>query len=163
MLQAQTLVDAQLYPDQDAVIQDALYSLLDQRPQLRVELAVYRYQIEGISLATDARRDSLYCEHSENEMAVRMIRDERHKLIWYPVGNRVMLFDMAADPLELDDRGDDPSLSDVRQRLTVRLIENLWGDDHKWVDDGRLVGEPDIEYQPHPDRRFSGQRGWRYM
>ena len=145
-------------------VDDRLVELRDVMPTL-LDLAGVDIpdSVEGISLATDARRDSLYCEHSENEMAVRMIRDERHKLIWYPVGNRVMLFDMAADPLELDDRGDDPSLSDVRQRLTARLIENLWGDDHKWVDDGRLVGEPDIEYQPHPDRRFSGQRGWRYL
>jgi predicted HTH domain antitoxin len=54
MLHAQTLVDARLYPDQEAVIQDALRSLLQEKPQLRIEIAVYRYQTEDISLAKAA-------------------------------------------------------------------------------------------------------------
>ena len=54
MLQPQTLVNARLYPNQDAVIQDALRSLLHEKPQLRVELAVHRYQTEEISLAKAA-------------------------------------------------------------------------------------------------------------
>ena len=74
MLQAQTLVDAQLYPDQDAVIQDALYSLLDQRPQLRVELAVYRYQIEGISLAKAAHLAGLSFDRMKALLVQRGIR-----------------------------------------------------------------------------------------
>jgi hypothetical protein len=43
MLQPQTPVNARLYPNLDAVIQDALRSLLHEKPQLRVELALYRY------------------------------------------------------------------------------------------------------------------------
>jgi predicted HTH domain antitoxin len=54
MLQPQTLVNARLYPNQDAVIQDALRSLLHEKPQLRVELAVHSYQTEEISLAKAA-------------------------------------------------------------------------------------------------------------
>ena len=54
MLQPQTLVNARLYPNRDAVIQDALRSLLHEKPQLRVELAVHRYQTEDISLAKAA-------------------------------------------------------------------------------------------------------------
>ena len=54
MLQPQTLVDARLHPNPDAVIQDALRSLLREKPQLRVELALYRYQTEDISLAKGA-------------------------------------------------------------------------------------------------------------
>ncbi len=54
MLQPQTLVNARLYPNSDAVIQDALRSLLQEKPQLRVELALYRYQSEDISLAKAA-------------------------------------------------------------------------------------------------------------
>ena len=145
-------------------VDDRLVELRDVMPTL-LDLAGVEIpdSVEGISLATDARRDALYCEHSENESSWRMIREQRYKLLWYPVGNRVLLFDMEADPLELDDRADDAPLSDVRQRLTAKLIENLWGDDHKWVDDGRLVGEANMDYQPLPDRRFSGQRGQRYL
>jgi predicted HTH domain antitoxin len=54
MLQPQALVNARLYPNRDAVIQDALRSLLHEKPQIRVELAVYRYQTEDISLAKAA-------------------------------------------------------------------------------------------------------------
>jgi predicted HTH domain antitoxin len=51
MLHPQTLVNAQLYPNLESVIQDALRALLQEKPQLRVELALYRYQTEDISLA----------------------------------------------------------------------------------------------------------------
>jgi predicted HTH domain antitoxin len=54
MLQPQTLVEAKLYPNQQAVIQDALRSLLQEKPQLRIELAIHRYQTEEISLAKAA-------------------------------------------------------------------------------------------------------------
>jgi predicted HTH domain antitoxin len=54
MLQPQTLVEAKLYPNQDAVTQDAMRSLLQEKPQLRVELAIHRYQTEEISLAKAA-------------------------------------------------------------------------------------------------------------
>ena len=54
MLQPQTLVEARLYPNQEAVIQDAMRSLLQEKPQLRVELAIHRYQTEEISLAKAA-------------------------------------------------------------------------------------------------------------
>ena len=54
MLNEQALVEARLYENRDAVIQDALRSLLHEKPQLRVELAVYRYRTEDISLAKAA-------------------------------------------------------------------------------------------------------------
>lgn len=54
MLTTRDLVDAQLYPDEDAVVQDALRHLLRARPTLRVDLALYRYQHEDISLAKAA-------------------------------------------------------------------------------------------------------------
>jgi predicted HTH domain antitoxin len=53
-LTAQSLVEANLYPNQDAVIQDALRSLLHEKPQLRVELAIHSYQRQEISLAKAA-------------------------------------------------------------------------------------------------------------
>ena len=48
------LVDAKLYPNHEAVMQDALRSLFQERPQLRIELAVYSYQNQDISLAKAA-------------------------------------------------------------------------------------------------------------
>lgn len=51
MLDEQLLVDARLYPNRRAVIQDALRALLPEKPQLRIELAAHRYETEDISLA----------------------------------------------------------------------------------------------------------------
>jgi len=54
MLNVQDFVNTQIYQDEDAVIQDALRHLLRARPELRIQLAVYRYQKEDISLAKTA-------------------------------------------------------------------------------------------------------------
>lgn len=59
MLKVQDFVAAQLYSDSEAVIQDALRHLLRARPDLRVQLAVYRYQTESISLAKAAQLASV--------------------------------------------------------------------------------------------------------
>jgi predicted HTH domain antitoxin len=53
-LSVKDLVDAKLYPNHEAVMQDALRSLLQERPQLRIELAVHSYQNQEISLAKAA-------------------------------------------------------------------------------------------------------------
>lgn len=50
----QEFVDARLYNSTDDVIQDALRHLLRTRGDLRVQLAVHRYQSEEISLAKAA-------------------------------------------------------------------------------------------------------------
>jgi len=51
MLNVQHFVEAQLYKNEEAVIQDALRHLLRARPEFRIQLAIYRYQKEDISLA----------------------------------------------------------------------------------------------------------------
>ena len=54
MLHIHDLVEARLYASEEEVIQDALRHLLRARPELRVQLAVHRYQTEPISLAKAA-------------------------------------------------------------------------------------------------------------
>ncbi len=54
MTTPQDLVNARLYASEDAVIEDALRHLLRARPDLRISLAIYRYQHEDISLAQAA-------------------------------------------------------------------------------------------------------------
>jgi predicted HTH domain antitoxin len=51
---AHDLVAARLYESEEAVLSDALRHLLRARPDLRISLAVYRYQQEAISLAKAA-------------------------------------------------------------------------------------------------------------
>lgn len=118
--------------------------------------------VEGHSLVSGPRREHLYCEHWEDERAMRMVRAGHYKLIWYPVGNRFQLFDLDADPHELRDLSAEPGQADVRARMTDLLRNELHGEDQRWVVDDKLIGEPDIEYQLQPNRRLSGQRGWRF-
>jgi len=54
MVTPKDLVDAQLYTSDDAVIEDAVRHLLRARPDLRISLAIYRYQHKAISLAKAA-------------------------------------------------------------------------------------------------------------
>jgi len=48
------LVSAGLYNDEQSAVQDAMRALLSERPQLRLELAIYRYRNEEVSLAKAA-------------------------------------------------------------------------------------------------------------
>ena len=54
MLSVQDFLDARLYESEEDVIQDALRHLLRSRADLRIQLAVHRYQSEEISLAKAA-------------------------------------------------------------------------------------------------------------
>jgi arylsulfatase A-like enzyme len=54
----------------------------------------------------------------------RMIRTDRWKLIHYPQIDKTQLFDLIADPRELDDRSQDPASSAVGKELRTRL--SVW-------------------------------------
>ena len=115
--------------------------------------------VEGLSMVGEARRDTLYGEVGEDDMATRMIHDGRYKLIYYPVGNCVQMFDLAEDPGEMQNLAGTADVADVQARLTAALIAELYGGDLAWVQEGALVGLPDRPYSPRPDRGLSGQRG----
>ncbi len=115
--------------------------------------------VDGISLAGDNARSTLFGECGGRGNATRMIRDERHKLIYYPVGNRIQLFDLVSDPHELHDVADDRAYADTKKSLTQALIDELYGSDRDWVRNGALVGEPERPFSPGLDRGLSGQRG----
>jgi predicted HTH domain antitoxin len=54
MITTEGLVKAGLYPDEQSVVQEALRVLWQERPQLRIEWALYLYQTEDISLSKAA-------------------------------------------------------------------------------------------------------------
>lgn len=117
--------------------------------------------VEGYSLQSEYHRDHIYCEHFEDARSMRMVRDGRFKLIWYPVGNRFQLFELKNDPQECHDLFAKAKYQENLDHLKSLMIENLYGSDLKWVKNGQLAGEPDKEFQPLPNRGLSGQRGWR--
>lgn len=54
MLSARELVSAHLFESEEDAVREALHYLLRSRPDLRIQLAVYRYQNDGLSLAKAA-------------------------------------------------------------------------------------------------------------
>lgn len=115
--------------------------------------------VDGLSMVGDERREHLYGEIGEDDHASRMIRTARHKLIYYPVGNRFQLFDMQADPGECHDLSNDAEHRSVLDDLTALLITELYDSDHAWIRDGRLVGFDDKPYHWMPHRSLNSQRG----
>ena len=100
-----------------------------------------------------------------------MIRTKKWKLIYYPVGNIFQLFDLENDPKELVDLSDETEYTNIKKKLTEKLIENLYGKDLQLLKDGKLIGLPQKKYDfnaalQDPDKLFKGrdmllQRGLR--
>lgn len=53
-MQAQDLVDAGIYPDISTAVREALRILWQERPQVRIDVAIHRYVTEELSLAKAA-------------------------------------------------------------------------------------------------------------
>lgn len=118
--------------------------------------------VEGMSMVGAQQRDFFYGECKENVLATRMAHDGRHKLIWYPAGNVLQLFDLQEDPRECRNLAGDPAYADVQRRLEAVLVAKAWGEDENWIKDGRLVGIAVDETKRGADRAFGGQRGLHY-
>jgi arylsulfatase len=119
--------------------------------------------VDRESLVGESQRDYLYGEHGEGDQAMRMIRKDRFKLIYYPVGNCFQLFDLVADPDESHDLSNEADSEHTRLELERLLAENLYGEDTKWHQDGRFAGLPDKTFKPPAERGLKGQRGLRFM
>lgn len=142
------------------VVEDRLVTLADVMPTL-LDLAGIPAPatMDGRSMLTAPAREVVHGEFGENANATRMIRDQRWKLVYYPVGNTRQLFDMEMDPQETRDLAHLPECADILDRLTAQLIDHLYGSDLDWVTDGRLTGLPNREAGPRVNRDLSSQRG----
>ena len=115
--------------------------------------------VEGMSMVGAARRAHFYGEVAEDDMAIRMVREQRYKLHYLPVGNHVQLFDMENDPHELTNLADSPDHQVVRRKLEEILVSEMYGIDDTWLDGDTLVGLPDKSFEARTDRGLSGNRG----
>ncbi len=114
---------------------------------------------DGRPMTDDAPRDRVYGEFGTDAGASRMMRDQRFKLIYYPVGNSRQLFDMVSDPDERHDLSRSADHSADLDRLTAELIAELYGSDLDWITDGRLTGLPNRPPEARTNRNLSSQRG----
>lgn len=115
--------------------------------------------VEGIPMVGEEKREWLYGQYGEDIEATRMIHDGRFKLIYYAVGNCFQLFDLQADPKELNNLVDSQEHAEIRARLTHLLINEFYGTDVNWVQGDAVVGLPNRTYNSSAGQRFSGQRG----
>lgn len=142
------------------VVDDRLVGWQDVMPTLLTLAGIdIPASVEGRCMVSGARREYLYGEYEVEDRATRMVHDGRFKLIYYPAGNRLQLFDLEEDPEELDDLGESPERGDVRGRLEELLIDELYGGDEEWVTSGKLEGLPEPEFSLPSNRGLSGQRG----
>ena len=141
-------------------VDDRLVGLQDVMPTL-LELCGIPVpeSVDGLSMLAATKRDFLYGECGEDDHATRMIREGRHKLIYYPVGNHFQLFDLEADPLELRDLAADPAHGELRRRLAERLGGELYGGDEAWLEGREWTGKADKPYHWAPHRSLNSQRG----
>ena len=125
----------------------------------------------GISMFGDKPRKSLYAEANEGPNATRMITNENFKLIWYPYGNILQLFDIKNDPHELQDISKVPEMNVEIKKLTKLLINNLYGEDKFFIKNDELIGNSailDISSSSKSglgllgERELLGQRGIHY-
>ncbi|MGI9433451.1 MAG: sulfatase-like hydrolase/transferase [Geminicoccaceae bacterium] len=115
--------------------------------------------VEGISMVGAEMRDYIYGECGEDDHASRMVREERYKLIYYPVGNHFQLFDLIDDPQELQDLAATPAHAATLERLKTTMISAFYGSDMAWFEGNQLVGKPDRPYQWAAHRSLNSQRG----
>ena len=116
-------------------------------------------KLDGISLFSEKKRDYIFGEIGEDAKATRMIRDDRFKLIYYPVGNVFHLFDMQEDRKEQHSLADDPEYADVMEKMKGLLASSLHGEDTSWVQNGEFCGCPVPETESMPNFGLLNQRG----
>jgi arylsulfatase A-like enzyme len=147
-------------PLPEGSVEDRLVGLQDVMPTL-LELCDIPVpdSVDGISMVGSQRREYLYGECGEDELATRMIRTDRFKLIYYSTGNVFQLFDMHKDPQELHNLAAEAEHQDTLRQLTGMLKSELYGSDEAWLQNGELVGKPDQPYHWAPHRNLNSQRG----
>lgn len=144
----------------EGVVEDRLVTFADVMPTL-LDLCDIEAPatVDGISMVGETRHDYIYGECGEDDHASRMIRDERFKLIYYPVGNHSQLFDIIADPHEMTDLAQEAEHAETLDRLQALLMDEMYGVDLDWIEDDRLTGKPDRDYRWAPHRSLNSQRG----
>ena len=116
----------------------------------------------GISLIDTIKRKSIYSEALDGPMAMRMVFDGTWKLIWYPAGNKIQLFNKVADPQERHNLAHHSDNNEILTRLTEVLINELYGQDLDWIKGDQLLGFEAPDLKIAHDRSLFGQRGIHY-
>lgn len=116
--------------------------------------------VEGLDLLSGAKRELLYGEFGTGSVATRMVTDGHYKLIYYPCGNIIQLFDLGNDPDELVDISKSANHCSVMSKLTDFMVSKFYDGDLKWLENRVLVGMEDNRQEKEAiDYGLYNQRG----
>ena len=73
VIEAQTLVEAGVYPNAETAVREALRVLWQERPGVRIDVAVHRYCTEGLSIAKAAALAGVCFDRMKEILAERNI------------------------------------------------------------------------------------------
>lgn len=118
--------------------------------------------VEGIPLMSEQSHGIIYGEVGDGTKATRMVHDGRYKLIYYPYGNVMQMFDLLEDPDEKHDIWKQSKVKDVGEKLEIYLISQLYGKDLEWVRAGELCGILEISGEAKTDYGLYNQRGYHW-
>ena len=113
-IEAGTQTDALVY------LQSAFPTTLDLAGIAIPETVEFRSLVPLIEKTADSSYPAIFGSYKAYQ---RMVRTASHKLILYPEANQVQLFDVHADPLEMNNLAEDPAYSDTIQALYATLLE----------------------------------------
>lgn len=72
-VQLQDLIQAGIYPDAETAVQEALRVLWQERPQVRIDVAVHRYRTEDLSVAKAAALAGVSFDRMKEILAARNV------------------------------------------------------------------------------------------
>lgn len=72
-VEVQELVDSGVFPNAETAVREALRVLWQERPAVRIEVAIHRYQVEEISLARAAALAGVSFDRMKDILAERGI------------------------------------------------------------------------------------------
>ena len=106
--------------ESEIYLQDAMATALDiagiEKP-IYVDFKSLMSDAKGIDNSANRLEIVGYYEHNQ-----RMIRKDGFKLIAYPRVPKLRLFDLANDPLEMNDLSEDDSFAEIKERLFHQLV-----------------------------------------
>ncbi|CAG0931733.1 hypothetical protein TFLX_02252 [Thermoflexales bacterium] len=72
-VQLKDLIQAGVYPDAETAVQEALRVLWQERPQVRIDVAVHRYRTEDLSVAKAAALAGVSFDRMKEILAARNV------------------------------------------------------------------------------------------
>jgi len=132
--------------EQMIYLQDAMATTLELAGADRIETDEFSSVLPVVRGEQVARREAVYGGYMDTQ---RMVRTETHKLVTYPKAGVELLFDLQADPDEMNNLATDPQQAELLKDMQSRLQAEM-----------KKMNEPDTGSEslaPSPPNQFRSQ------